>query len=63
MDRSESVAQGSGQLRLIFRSKRKNDRVDARKLAKLLYLDEVPLVHVPNEDIEPGVVLSNIVCA
>lgn len=36
-----------GQLRLIFRSKRKNDRVDARKLAKLLYLDEVPMVHVP----------------
>ena len=31
-----------GQLRLIFRAKRKNDRVDARKLAKLLYLDEVP---------------------
>jgi transposase len=36
-----------GQLRLIFRSKRKNDRVDARKLAKLLFLNEVPLVHVP----------------
>jgi len=31
-----------GQLRLIFRSKRKNDRVDAEKLAKLLFLDEVP---------------------
>ena len=27
-----------GQLRLIFRAKRKNDRVDSRKLAKLLYL-------------------------
>ncbi len=37
-----------GQLRLIFRSKRKNDRVDAEKLAKLLYLDEVPPVYVPN---------------
>jgi len=36
-----------GQLRLIFRSKRKNDRVDARKLAKLLYLDEVPTAYVP----------------
>ena len=36
-----------GQLRLIYRSKKKNDRVDAAKLAKLLYLDEVPLVHVP----------------
>src|ERR1700683_395386 len=29
-----------GHLRLIFRSKKKNDRVDAAKLAKLLYLDE-----------------------
>ena len=37
-----------GKLRMIFRSKRKNDRVDAQKLAKLLYLDEVPLVHVPS---------------
>ena len=36
-----------GHLRLIFRSKRKNDRVDAHKLAKLLFLDEVPPVYVP----------------
>ena len=40
-----------GQLRLIFRAKRKNDRVDAAKLAKLLYLDEVPPVHVPSPDV------------
>ena len=40
-----------GQLRLIFRSKRKNDRVDARKLAKLLFLDEVPPVYVPSQDV------------
>lgn len=40
-----------GQLRLIFRAKRKNDRVDACKLAKLLYLNEVPQVHVPNGDV------------
>lgn len=39
-----------GDLRLIFRSKRKNDRVDAQKIAKLLYLDEVPAVHVPDQD-------------
>lgn len=39
-----------GRLRLIFRSRRKNDRVDAAKLAKLLYLDEVPPVHVPGVD-------------
>jgi transposase len=40
-----------GQLRLIFRSKKKHDRVDAKKLAKLLYLEEVPQVHVPNLDV------------
>jgi transposase len=40
-----------GQLRLIFRSKKKNDRVDADKLAKLLYLKEVPAVHVPGVDV------------
>ena len=40
-----------GHLRLIFRSKKKNDRVDAEKLAKILYLDEVPPVYVPSKDI------------
>jgi transposase len=40
-----------GQVRLIFRSKRKHDRVDAAKLAKLLFLGEVPAVHVPNVDV------------
>jgi transposase len=40
-----------GQLRLIFRSKRKNDRVDAEKLAKLLFLGEVPTVYVPSQDV------------
>jgi transposase len=40
-----------GKLRLIFRSKRKNDRVDAEKQAKLLYLDQVPQVHVPCTDV------------
>ena len=34
-----------GQLRLIYRSKNKNDRNDAERLAKLLYLGEVPTVH------------------
>ena len=40
-----------GQMRLIFKSKRKNDRVDAAKIAKLLYLDAVPQVHVPSLDV------------
>jgi transposase len=37
-------------LRLIFMSKRKNDRIDAERLAKLLYLGEVPTIHVPSID-------------
>lgn len=37
-----------GQVRLIFRAKRKSDRVDARKLARLLYLEAVPPVYVPS---------------
>ena len=40
-----------GQLRLIFRSKRKNDRVDAETLAKLLFLGEGPPVYVPRSDV------------
>jgi transposase len=40
-----------GRLRMIYRSKRKSDRVDAGKLAKLLYMDCVPQVHVPSADV------------
>ena len=40
-----------GLLRLIFRSKKKHDRGDALKLAKLLYVGEVPTVHVPSADV------------
>jgi transposase len=40
-----------GHLRLIFRSKKKNDRADAEKLAKLLFLDEVPPVYVPSSGV------------
>jgi len=38
-------------LKLIFRSKQKNDRRDAQKLAKLLYFGEVPEVHVPKAEV------------
>jgi transposase len=38
-------------LRLIFCSKDKNDRKDAERLAKLLYLGEAPAVHVPSGDV------------
>jgi hypothetical protein len=40
-----------GQLRLIFRSKNKNDRNDAERLAKLLYSGETPTVHVPSVEV------------
>ncbi len=40
-----------GQLRLLFRSKNKNDRSDAQKLATLWFLDQVPTVHVPERDV------------
>src|SRR4051812_28901692 len=46
-----------GKLRLIFGSKRKNDKVDAQKLAKLLLLDMVPPVHVPSIDVRAWRVL------
>ena len=50
--RAERVTVGHpGQIRLIFRAKKKHDRVDAAKLAKLLYLGEVPAVHVPGVDV------------
>ena len=40
-----------GHLRLIYKSKRKNDVFDAEKLAKILYLDVVPRVHVPAHEV------------
>ena len=43
-----------GLLRLMFRSKQKNDRQDAEKLATLLSLGEVPQVHVPRYEVRAG---------
>ena len=40
-----------GQLRLIFRANNKKDRNDAQRLAKLLYLGEMPAVHVPSPEV------------
>ena len=47
----KTVVAHPGQLRLIYKAKRKHDRVDAAKLAKILYLDEVPAVHVPGQSV------------
>ncbi len=45
------VVAHAGLLKLIYRSKKKNDRRDAERLAKLLYIDQVPTVHVPSADV------------
>ena len=55
-EKFSALAQGvqvahPGQLRLIYRSKKKHDRIDAKKLAQLLFMDLVPQVHVPRTDI------------
>lgn len=40
-----------GQVRLIFRAKKKNDRIDAKKLATLLFLDQVPKAYIPEAQV------------
>jgi len=35
----------------IFRTTKKNDRIDAYKMAKLLYMDEMPAVHMPSKEV------------
>lgn len=40
-----------GHLRLIFIAKRKNDRIDAAKIAKLVYLQQFPKIHVPSPEV------------
>ena len=39
------------QIRWLFRDGRKNDRLDAKKLATLLYLKQLPLVHLPSPEV------------
>lgn len=46
-----TVVAHPGLLRLIYQSRKKNDRADALKLAKLLYIGEVPAVHVPSSNV------------
>jgi len=35
----------------IFRTSKKNDRIDAYKMAKLLYMDEMPAVYMPSKEV------------
>ena len=43
----------------LFREGRKNDALDARKLATLLYLNHVPTVHLPTADVSAWRALIN----
>jgi transposase len=47
------------QIPWLFRDGRKNDRLDARKLATLLYLKQLPTVHLPAADISAWRALIN----
>lgn len=40
-----------GQLAVIFKSKKKSNKADAKKLAMLMHLNQVPAVHVPGQDV------------
>src|SRR6185503_17959603 len=40
-----------GRLGLIFKSRKKNNRADAQKLAALLHLNQVPQVYVPAQEV------------
>ena len=43
----------------IFRSSKKNDQIDAKKLAILLAMDQVPTVHLPSGDVSTWRTLIN----
>ncbi|GMU58237.1 MAG: hypothetical protein AMXMBFR33_73830 [Candidatus Xenobia bacterium] len=43
----------------LYRDGRKNDRIDARKLATLLYLEQLPTVHLPPEEVSSWRALIN----
>jgi transposase len=43
----------------LFREGKKNDRLDARKLATLLYLGQLPQVHLPSADVSAWRALIN----
>ena len=43
----------------LYRSGKKNDRIDARKLATLLYLNQLPTVHLPSVEVSQWRALIN----
>ena len=48
---AQVVVAHPAKLRLIWAAKRKNDELDAERLAKLLFLDAVPTVHIPKIEV------------
>lgn len=48
---AEVIVANPNKLALIYAAKRKNDRLDAEHLAKLVFLDLVPRVHIPKSDV------------
>lgn len=48
---AEVLVANAAKIPWLFRDGRKNDRLDARKLATLLYLGQLPTVHLPPADI------------
>lgn len=45
---SEVAVAHPGRLRVIFQGRKKTDRIDAQKLARMMFLGELPEVHVPS---------------
>jgi transposase len=48
---AEVIVANPNKLALIYAAKRKNDRLDAEHLAKLLFLELVPRVHIPKSEV------------
>ncbi len=49
----------AGRIPWLFRSKRKNDRLEAKKLATLLHMDQLPTVYLPPADVSAWRALIN----
>lgn len=56
---ADVLVANAAQIPWLFRDGRKNDRIDARKLATLLYLNQLPTVHLPKADIAAWRALIN----
>jgi len=47
----EVLVANASRIPWLFRDRRKNDRIDAKKLAILLSMDQLPTVHLPSADV------------